>query len=755
MNLATQLLQQIDNPKLSHNERVRLWCALAKELEAAGNFEPACSALGELWQGVGERPALDRLDELTAAEVLLRAGTLSGWIGSTQQTTGAQEKAKDLISESIMLFEKLSDTIKAAEARTDLALCYWREGAFDEAQIILRDVLNQLENDTSEVRALALVRLAVMKRRTGHLNDAEYILTEATPLIDTSDNHALKGKFHGEFAVVMRTLGTAEKREDYIDRALVEYTAAIFHFEQAGHTSYRARAENNLGFLFFTLNKYEEAHEHLDRARRLFNSLKDVGSVAQVDDTRARALLAEGRSAEAEKVVRSAVRTLEKGGENALLAEALTTHGVALARVGQHSQARAALERAVDVAEQAGDLEGAGRAALTLIEELHEQLAEEEMREVYRRADELLSKSQHAETLARLRECARRVISARLARESLETETRFVYAMEETGALLRRALRVAITNSTVLITGETGTGKEVLARLMHEWSGRAGQFIAINCGASTDTLIESQLFGHMKGSFTDAVRDHAGAVREAAGGTLFLDEAAELSRTNQGKLLRLIERGEIHTIGAPVPERVDVRIIAATNRNLKEDVARGRFREDLFYRLQTFHLEIPPLRERLDDLTAIALHFIEDACLRHRKRVTFTPESIEAMQRLPLKGNARELLSLIERTLLVAADGALISADAVETVALRLTQKAGFANQWEGCSLDEEISRYEKSLIRLALKAAGGKMTRAARLLGVTHQSLSAILNTRHKDLLDARTPPRARRRSIIRTHTE
>ena len=135
--------------------------------------------------------------------------------------------------------------------------------------------------------------------------------------------------------------------------------------------------------------------------------------------------------------------------------------------------------------------------------------------------------------------------------------------------------------------------------------------MAINCAALTDTLIESQLFGHKKGSFTDAIQDYPGAVREAAGGTLLLDEVGELSKTNQGKLLRLIERGEIHPIGATAPEYINARIIAATNRYLKEQVAQGNFRDDLFYRLQTFHLHIPPLRERVEDIPAIAAHFIE------------------------------------------------------------------------------------------------------------------------------------------------
>jgi DNA-binding NtrC family response regulator len=246
------------------------------------------------------------------------------------------------------------------------------------------------------------------------------------------------------------------------------------------------------------------------------------------------------------------------------------------------------------------------------------------------------------------------------------------------------------------------------------------------------------------------VQDHAGAVRQAAGGTLFLDEIAELSFGNQGKLLRLIERGEVHAIGADEPERVDVRIIAATNRDLKERVARRQFREDLLYRLNTFQLEIPPLSKRTDDIPPLAAHFIQEMLERHGRRVRFTPESIEAMRALPLKGNVRELRSLIERTVLTAADGAEITREAVEILAARLTSKAALADAWAGCSLEEEVLRYEASLIKLALEQAKGSVTRAARLLGITHQRLSSMLQGRHKDLLYAKKPAQRRKRSII-----
>ncbi|HEV7378063.1 MAG TPA: sigma 54-interacting transcriptional regulator [Pyrinomonadaceae bacterium] len=757
MHLHTSLLRQLDNPKLSHNKRAELRCQLAKELEEAGNYEAARNALGELWRRIGERPKIEELDEHTAAEVLLRAGSLTGWIGSSQQIEGAQETAKNLISESGNIFESLGEKEKAAEAETDLAYCYWREGAFEEARAILRTVLDCLTNKEGEVKAIALLRSAIVELSANRNNDALRLLTDAAPLVEASRSHALKGKYHGNLGIILKNLSNDEQREDYHGRALVECAAASFHYEQAGHTRYRARNENSLGFLYFKAARFIEAHEHLDRARRLFISLKDSGIVAQVDETRARALLAQGKNADAERIVRLAVRTLGKGDERFALAEALATHGTALARLGHCEQARSALQRAVEVAEQAGSLDRAGQAALTMIEELGERLTLDEMQSIYNRADELLTHSTDRATLSRLRSCARQVVSARQARAIVmqggvaDRPHAFIYASEQMAALLRDAHRVASTNSPVLITGETGTGKELLARLIHEWSGHSGQFVAINCVALTETLIESQLFGHRKGSFTDAVTDYPGVVCQARGGTLFLDEIGELSTGNQIKLLRLVERCEIHSIGAEEPEQVDVRIVAATNCNLKDDVARGLFRNDLFYRLQTFHLEIPPLRERPDDIPVLAEHFMKEAFARHGQRVTFTPEAIEVMRRLVLRGNARELRSLIERTVLIAPQGTTVTQEAVETLVVRQIQTTGLADVWAGCSLDEEVQLYESSLIQMALKAAQGRVTQAARLLGVTHQRLSSILQGRHKDLLVSRTPVKRRQRIIAK----
>jgi transcriptional regulator with PAS, ATPase and Fis domain len=393
-------------------------------------------------------------------------------------------------------------------------------------------------------------------------------------------------------------------------------------------------------------------------------------------------------------------------------------------------------------------------AELTTLEELGDHLTSVELRAIYELADHLLARTQHPGILERLRSCARRVIAAERT-HNIEFDTAgFAYGSEQTAALLRGAHSIAHSQGAVLLTGETGTGKELLARLMHEWSGRPGQFVAINCAALSETLLESQLFGHVKGSFTDAVEDYPGAARLAAGGTLFLDEIAELSAANQSKLLRFIEYGEIHTVGAAAPERIDVRVMAATNRVITDELAEGRFRRDLFYRLQNFHLELPPLRSRVEDIPAIAEHFIREAMRRQGKRVRFTPDAIEAMCRLPLAGNARELRSLIERTLLAASNGSSIEADAVETVALRLTGKADVADPWANFSLKEEVQRFEEHLIEKALRDAQGKVSNAARLLGFKHhESLNWRLKNRNKSLLAARTPAKQRKRSIIKDY--
>lgn len=446
MTLAKELLHKIADPAITHYERVRERCELARRLESLGNFEGARESLGELWPDIGERPALEGLDQATTAEALLRIGALTGWIGSVKQIEGTQEKAKNLISESMRIFDELQNEEKAAEAQTDLAFCYWREGALDEARVILREAINRISNTDSEVRAIALLRSAIVEISAKRYNDALRIHTESAPLFAKIHNDVLKGKFHLSFANVLNYLSETEYREDYIDHALMEYTAASYYFEQVGHTRHQACVENNLGFLFGTIGKFPEAHNHLDRAQALFTSLKDRVHLAQVDETRAKVLLEQRREVEAEKLVSSSVRVLEKGGEQSLYVEALTTQGIALARLGRTQSAHDALELAVKVAQEAGDLESAGQAAMMIIEECGSHLSKQELSELYVRADELLGKSQNMATLKRLSACARRVLFLTHASPSPNDWTGFSFkdaVRRYESHLIERALRDA------------------------------------------------------------------------------------------------------------------------------------------------------------------------------------------------------------------------------------------------------------------------------------------------------------------------
>src|SRR5919198_498102 len=314
MDLTNHTLQGLASLDLSADGGAKLRCEVSRAYEEAGDYERACAALGELWRRVGERPVVDGLAPDAAAEVLLQAGRLTSGLGSARQIDGAQEAAKNLISESAALFERLGSGKKVTEAQTELAVCYWREGGFDEARVMLKEALGGLSESDVELKAVALLRLALVERASNRYDAALEIYNEAAPLVEASGNDALRGKFHNNFADALENLGRAEGRPEIFDRALIEYAAASYHFELAGHARFRARVENNLGFLFNTIGRRAEAHEHLQRARALFAGLKEAGSVAQVDETRARVLIAEGRLEEAERVARSAVRGLEAGG---------------------------------------------------------------------------------------------------------------------------------------------------------------------------------------------------------------------------------------------------------------------------------------------------------------------------------------------------------------------------------------------------------------------------------------------------------
>jgi DNA-binding response OmpR family regulator/predicted negative regulator of RcsB-dependent stress response len=406
---------------------------------------------------VGERPDVEKLRPATAAEVLLQCGTLTGLLGHARNVAGAQEKAQDLLTEAVRKFQSQGRHEKASEAQCELGACYWRLGAYGEARLMMKEALKPLTDADVELKAKILIRRTLVEFSENKYYEALNILKEAEPVF-ASAGDALKGRWHGQKGVVLHKLALTEGRADYADRAIIEYTAAIYHYEQAGHERYCARNLNNLAMLLYEIGRYAETHENLDRAQEIFERHKDTGNLAQVNETRARVFIAEGRYKEADSILPGVIQAFEKGGDYALLADALRLRGIVKARLGEHESSINLLRRAVRVAQDSGALSNAGLAALALIEEHgRERLSEAELFDVYSRADELLKDTQDAEEVARLRACARimgqRLIGARLSDKGfmlpdvvLAYEAKFIReALEaEQGSITRAAKRLGV-----------------------------------------------------------------------------------------------------------------------------------------------------------------------------------------------------------------------------------------------------------------------------------------------------------------------
>jgi two-component system response regulator AtoC len=289
--------------------------------------------------------------------------------------------------------------------------------------------------------------------------------------------------------------------------------------------------------------------------------------------------------------------------------------------------------------------------------------------------------------------------------------------MQRVKALVRKV--ATSPGSTVLITGESGTGKDLIAKVIHYSSGRAARpFLNITCSALPETLMESELFGHERGAFTDARTQKRGLLEQADDGTVFLDEIAEMTPALQAKLLRFLEEKAFRRVGGSADIHVDVRVIAATNRNLEETVREGKFRDDLYYRLNVLRLEVPPLRARVDDLPHLAQHFIEAFSREFRRPVrALSPEAAQALRHYGWPGNVRELRNLVERAVLLG-EGEVLQASDFDTLQGQRRadgSRTAFQLPPEGVCLEEE----ERSLVVQALERTNGNQTRAAALLGL------------------------------------
>jgi two-component system, NtrC family, response regulator AtoC len=286
--------------------------------------------------------------------------------------------------------------------------------------------------------------------------------------------------------------------------------------------------------------------------------------------------------------------------------------------------------------------------------------------------------------------------------------------------------KVCDHKTTVLILGESGTGKELIARAIHGCGNRrTASFVALNCGAIPENLLESELFGHVKGAFTDAANDKAGLFSEADGGTLFLDEIGEMPLPLQVKLLRVIQEGEVRPVGAAQTKKIDVRVVSATSRDLLRDVAEGRFREDLYYRLNVFTIVVPPLRERVEDIPLLVEHFLAKYGERLEKGcVRFSAEAFGLVLKYPWPGNVRELENCIERSLILC-DAPVISEECLpERVRARLALQDSSRGAGSDFSLKHAGEMLEREFIGRALEHTGGNRTQAARLLEISHRAL-------------------------------
>jgi len=378
-----------------------------------------------------------------------------------------------------------------------------------------------------------------------------------------------------------------------------------------------------------------------------------------------------------------------------------------------------------------------GLGSLLILSRTPGQYSEEDVVLARRVADHVSLALSHQ----RLAEEARRAATAQARAAQLEEHVqalkdelettrgyrRVVGESKQWSDVLTQAAKVAPTETTVLLTGESGTGKEVVARFIQRGSPRAeGPFVALNCAALPETLLESELFGHEKGAFTGATAARPGRIEQATGGVLFLDEVGEMSPGVQAKLLRVLQEREYQRLGGTRPIKADVRLVAATNRNLEAALARGEFREDLYYRLRVFEIRLPPLRERPEDIMPLAAAFLEEiGPTVGRPAAGISREARDAMLAYPWPGNVRELRNALERATILC-DGGLITVEHLP-IGVRRPDPApapgpGSPGAWsaEGVNLD----LVERDLIAKALKETGNNRSRAARLLGITRSQL-------------------------------
>jgi DNA-binding winged helix-turn-helix (wHTH) protein len=391
-NRSEVIPSQLGSIELTPNEQVQVYCMISRDQIDVGNYEAASRILKPWWL-FGNWPVLEGLDQRWCADLLFTCGDLAGCVASTLQFPQGQRHGEELLNGSIALFEQLGFKRRAAEGRIELALCYYRQGLFDLGRATLIRVLQELAVDDSELRSLTLIRLAILERHAGRLQDAVARLTEAARVMDKCGPWAIC-RCHLELASTYKDLAVSEDATPYFDAAKDYYFKALHGFAAVGNHRYGGIVENNIGFLLLTIGSFNESADHLLRSRTLFEGFDDAVRAAQVNETLARLYIATEQFVSGHQAIQLAVQALELTDGEALLAEALTTSGLVNSKLGRHSQAKKNFESAYRVAERCGDHEGAGRAMLVMIEELGNHLEAEEKSQLSSYLTNLLSLTQ-------------------------------------------------------------------------------------------------------------------------------------------------------------------------------------------------------------------------------------------------------------------------------------------------------------------------------------------------------------------------
>lgn len=393
---------------LTPSEEIQIFCAIARDQIQVGNYRAGAAMLQKWWRP-GEWPRLEGLSEFSAADLLFTVGSIAGCVSSTGELRQGQRHAQELLNGSIALYEHLGAKVRSAEGRIESARCYYHEGLFDIARNALTRALECLADDQQELRGICLVLLGGIERDAGRYRDSFRCLTEAARTMGTT-SPLVTGRYHHELATTLKEMALSSYCDQYFEDALIHFQRALEEFEAIGNHRHAAASENNLGYLLLNLERWEESEFHLERAKTFFDLVGDRTRSAQVDDTLARLYVGTEQFQLAEQKASRSVSALEDTHEEALLAEALTTHGLVLCKLDRISEAKKSFEGAYRVAVRCGDREGAGRALLVMFEEMANHLEAVERIEICRELKVLLASTQQASILTRLRKALANVV---------------------------------------------------------------------------------------------------------------------------------------------------------------------------------------------------------------------------------------------------------------------------------------------------------------------------------------------------------